>query len=363
MTIINSTQQPAAKSSVILGNGSTKESETFTEFKNTEQSNAEYASSDLDTIYGQSNAQDSVLVNSPMPKKFMQGSTSHINQNADQLNVSNSILNLDINTNKSRGGEASTDSPNLNATKVTSLAAAFPSYINVPEQTLSQSGLSPTSQFQTSLATKSYGADTVSGLKQQNTSLQAVQALGARPASQLAQANQLQVQSVVSELSNIESTTATSNHSQALLNVKASQWGPIPVNTAAALPQQGQQLMGTLKDQVRFQIDQQVKHAEIRLDPPELGKLDLSVKLDGERLQIQLHAATSQVRDALQAGIERLRSDLALDHGGQIDVNISYGEQQPQQQHNDELQVITAAVEDEKSKETASILSELDVRA
>ncbi len=182
-------------------------------------------------------------------------------------------------------------------------------------------------------------------------------------ASRLAAQTQLQVQSVVSELSNIESaaSAAQPNH---FVNLKASQWGPIPVNTSAALPQQAQQLAGALREQVRFQIDQQVKQAEIRLDPPELGKLEMNVKLDGDRLHVQLHAATAHARDALQAGIERLRGDLTSDHGGQVDVNISYGDQGSGPRHGDDVQIIAGAeAAQTEQTEQESVTSELDVRA
>ncbi|MGN4992716.1 flagellar hook-length control protein FliK [Aeromonas sp. 97A] len=45
--------------------------------------------------------------------------------------------------------------------------------------------------------------------------------------------------------------------------------------------QWGQQLMDVLKDKVELQVNQQVKQAHIRLDPPELGRLELTVVLRG----------------------------------------------------------------------------------
>ncbi|WP_299010279.1 flagellar hook-length control protein FliK [uncultured Shewanella sp.] len=111
---------------------------------------------------------------------------------------------------------------------------------------------------------------------------------------------------------------------------KVSQWGPISLPQSAPLAQQAQELLSPLREQLRFQVDQQIKHAEVRLDPPELGKIDLNIRLDGDKLHIQMNAANTSVRDALQLSIERLRDDLAMDHGGQIDVDISQGEQKEQ---------------------------------
>ena len=118
-----------------------------------------------------------------------------------------------------------------------------------------------------------------------------------------------------------------------------SQWGPVSVNPQGTVPQQAQALMTPLRDQLRFQIDQQIKQAEIRLDPPELGKLDLNIRLDGDRLQIQLHAANPAIRDALLSGLERLRADLSQDHGGMVDVDVSQGDSSPSQQESGQSQI------------------------
>lgn len=107
-----------------------------------------------------------------------------------------------------------------------------------------------------------------------------------------------------------------------------SQWGPVPVTSAAPLAHQAQEMLSPLREQIRFQVDQQIKQAELRLDPPELGKVELSIRLDGDRLHIQMHAANASVRDSLLIGLERLRAELAMDHGGQIDVDINQGKQE-----------------------------------
>ncbi|ABV85388.1 flagellar hook-length control protein FliK [Shewanella pealeana] len=109
------------------------------------------------------------------------------------------------------------------------------------------------------------------------------------------------------------------------------QWGPVAVSQTAPLLQQAHEMLSPLREQLKFQIDQQIKQAEIRLDPPELGKVELNVRLDGDRLHIQMHAANSSVRDALLMGLDRLRAELAMDHGGQIDVDISQDDR-PQKQ-------------------------------
>ncbi|WP_237524108.1 flagellar hook-length control protein FliK [Shewanella sp. KX20019] len=121
------------------------------------------------------------------------------------------------------------------------------------------------------------------------------------------------------------------------------QWGPVSVSQAAPMLQQAQEMLSPLREQLRFQIDQQIKQAELRLDPPELGKIELNVRLDGDKLHIQMHAANASVRDALLTGLDRLRAELAADHGGQIDVDISQGDSQKQQTQQGTQSAIAAA--------------------
>ncbi|MCE9686217.1 flagellar hook-length control protein FliK [Shewanella sp. AS16] len=118
----------------------------------------------------------------------------------------------------------------------------------------------------------------------------------------------------------------------AALQTGVSQWGPVSVSPNAAMTQQAQEMLTPLREQLRFQIDQQIKHAELRLDPPELGKVELNIRLDGDRLHVQMHAVNPAVRDALSTGLERLRAELAMDHGGQIQLDIGSGRGEARQQ-------------------------------
>lgn len=87
------------------------------------------------------------------------------------------------------------------------------------------------------------------------------------------------------------------------------------------------QLIQTLQERVDMQMSQHIKQARIRLDPPDMGRLELNVRMDGDRLSVQLNASNSAVRDALMQSSERLRDELAGQYGGGVDVNVG-GEQQ-----------------------------------
>lgn len=107
------------------------------------------------------------------------------------------------------------------------------------------------------------------------------------------------------------------------------EWSPVRVDPHQA--HWGRELMAALAERVEMQISQQIRQARIRLDPPELGRLQLTVRMDGERLSVQFHASHAQVRDALLHQQDRLRADLAGEYGQGVEVSVG---QEPGQQHS-----------------------------
>jgi Flagellar hook-length control protein len=108
----------------------------------------------------------------------------------------------------------------------------------------------------------------------------------------------------------------------------------------------GQQLVDTLKERVEMQYSQSIKQAHIRLDPPELGKLDLTVRIDGDKLSVQLNASNPVVRDALLQSSDRLRTALTTEHSGGVEVNVGQGDSQRQQQGTKDEETILAGRRD-----------------
>lgn len=101
------------------------------------------------------------------------------------------------------------------------------------------------------------------------------------------------------------------------------QWASVKL--AEPQVQWGQQLVDVLKDKVELQVNQQIKQAHIRLDPPELGRLELTIRVEGDRLNVQLNVTNPAVRDALIQSMERLRMSLAPHHAGGVEVNVGQG--------------------------------------
>ncbi len=77
---------------------------------------------------------------------------------------------------------------------------------------------------------------------------------------------------------------------------------------------------------VGWLADQKIGHAEIRLNPEGLGRIDIQLKLDGDNVRADFSAASAEVRQALESQIHRLRdmlsqSGFSLTHAGVNDSN------------------------------------------
>lgn len=103
----------------------------------------------------------------------------------------------------------------------------------------------------------------------------------------------------------------------------------LPVWQADPLPAQsqhfGQRLLQMLADKVELQLGLNVNKAMIRLDPPSLGSIELSVQLDGDRLTVQMHSSNTQLRDAMGQGLELLRASLQQKLGADVQIELRMG--------------------------------------
>ncbi|MDF3933845.1 flagellar hook-length control protein FliK [Pseudomonas citronellolis] len=97
----------------------------------------------------------------------------------------------------------------------------------------------------------------------------------------------------------------------------------------------GEQMLNALRDSVELQLKHNLQSATIRLDPPELGRLEIYLNQDPGRLSVQIHAAQGDVARLLQQGVERLRQDIAGATPQAVEVQVAdgrAGQQQAQQQ-------------------------------
>jgi len=84
-----------------------------------------------------------------------------------------------------------------------------------------------------------------------------------------------------------------------------------------------QQLQGALKARLQVQIDNRVQHATLRLDPPEMGKMDISLQIDNGRLNIHISASNHETLRALQQSCNELRQHLTEQYALQVNINVS----------------------------------------
>nr|WP_231702463.1 flagellar hook-length control protein FliK [Rheinheimera lutimaris] len=174
-----------------------------------------------------------------------------------------------------------------------------------------------TQQAQQNSAAQQTGLSQQTALPLQGTSLQQFirQAQGA-----------VQQQDSSAAVSNTAAATpaGTASGTEAALSFKADLAG-------LQSSQWGQKLVHLLSDKINLQLGQQIQRAQIRLDPPQLGVIELSVSVDGDRTTVQLYAANSQVREAMQQNLDQLRQQLAQRLGSEQSLQLDVRDQTQQQ--------------------------------
>lgn len=101
----------------------------------------------------------------------------------------------------------------------------------------------------------------------------------------------------------------------------------------------GEQMLHTLRETVEVQIQQRFQQATIRLDPPELGSLEIFISHESGRLSVHISAAQTDVARLLHNTSERLRQELLEHNALEVQVQVSSDAQghsqreQSRQQH------------------------------
>ncbi|MEX3020554.1 flagellar hook-length control protein FliK [Kluyvera sp. STS39-E] len=113
-----------------------------------------------------------------------------------------------------------------------------------------------------------------------------------------------------------------------------------PVTTLKLDPEPSrwsEQLHSALGERLQVQVKQQIQHATIRLDPPDMGKIDISMQVDNGRVQVQINASHAEVYRALQQTSNDLRQSLTEQNFVQVNVQVSSqsgGQQQGKEQQS-----------------------------
>ncbi|MDZ7862153.1 flagellar hook-length control protein FliK [Acidovorax sp.] len=104
---------------------------------------------------------------------------------------------------------------------------------------------------------------------------------------------------------------------------------PAPLSTPPAVAPAGNDgapapaLVEALGERIQWQLRRGSERAQIRLDPPMQGQLEITVRRDGAGLQIHLSATHSDVVRQLHAISDSLRGDLATRQAGDVTVTIA----------------------------------------
>lgn len=117
-----------------------------------------------------------------------------------------------------------------------------------------------------------------------------------------------------------QTQTQVNASSSATTTVNAPEWASVRIDTQAG--KWGEQMLQVLHDRVTLQAQQHLQEAKIRLDPPDLGKLDLVVRVEGDRLSVQINANAAATREALMQVSDRLRAELQSQNFVHVDVNV-----------------------------------------
>ncbi|MCK8084315.1 flagellar hook-length control protein FliK [Vibrio sp. 1CM8B] len=115
----------------------------------------------------------------------------------------------------------------------------------------------------------------------------------------------------------VEAVNATSDSSY----VRAS--APMVETTKELSLESQRQIHQVLRDKIQLQFDTLNQAARIRFDPPELGKVEMYIRVDGDKVNIQMSASSALTREAILATSERLRHELISQNSELSEVNIS----------------------------------------
>ena len=103
----------------------------------------------------------------------------------------------------------------------------------------------------------------------------------------------------------------------------------LPVAESVFHPQWGE----ALGNRVTWLVTQEVQRAELRLNPPELGPIEVRIAVKNDSAEISFLASTGSIREAIEAAVPRLRE--MLDENNLRLVNVDVSDKSPEQQQGE----------------------------
>ncbi|MDQ1832904.1 flagellar hook-length control protein FliK [Massilia scottii] len=134
------------------------------------------------------------------------------------------------------------------------------------------------------------------------------------------------------------------NGANALASQGAAMAAPLEVKLPANPADWQQPLREALGERLQLQLGRNIDQAVIRLDPPQLGRIEIAIRhAAGGALEVNISATHSEVRRQLNSVSDAMRSDLAQRQFSDVAVTITatprsgaaFGEQQGRQRQPD----------------------------
>ena len=121
---------------------------------------------------------------------------------------------------------------------------------------------------------------------------------------------------------NADSNVGTLLSAASSLTAKSSVMPPpqqLAMNTNINQPQWGTDF----SKRIQFMINSDIKHAELRLDPPELGRINIKISMNQDQASVVFTSAHGNVRENIENTLPRLR-ELLQESGIQLgDANVN----------------------------------------
>jgi flagellar hook-length control protein FliK len=106
-----------------------------------------------------------------------------------------------------------------------------------------------------------------------------------------------------------------------------------------------------------WMVNNEIKSAEIKLNPADLGPMEVKVRTEGDKVQVSFHVHNAPVRDAIEQSIPRLREAFTGQGMDLLNVNVSqqgFSQQDQQSAHAEHTQAFgNSGVEGLDATETA----------
>ncbi len=165
-------------------------------------------------------------------------------------------------------------------------------------------------------------------------------------ATTLAQSDGLRGLIRVAEAATAELLPSSSMHSgQQLPGLTQSVERSLPGWTLSTPLHQAQQWGDEIGQRIRWMVGNQVHAAELRINPPQLGPIEVRVSVQNDQMNISFLSQHALVRDTLEDAIPRLRDLLNQQGFTSVNVDVSQRQTQEDQGHDDRGQGLRAGDE------------------